>query len=177
MTLGISLFAAFAFHVASTNPAVNLKKITNISNPDSLKEKSDLMESKINKTEQEWKNELTPEKYYVLREKGTERAYTGEFWNHFEDGVYKCSGCGEPLFSSETKFDSHCGWPSYFQPIDKSKIIYQEDRSHGMIRTEVMCARCGGHLGHVFDDGPQPTGLRYCINSVSLDFEKAAEKK
>lgn len=143
---------------------------------DSTKNKESKMEEKIIKSEEEWKRILTPEQYRVLREKGTERAYTGEYWNHFEPGVYKCAGCGTELFSSETKFDSHCGWPSYFTPLAGDRVIYKEDRSYGMIRTEVLCAKCGGHLGHVFDDGPEPTGLRYCINSVSLTFEKKNDK-
>ncbi|MCL6493758.1 MAG: peptide-methionine (R)-S-oxide reductase MsrB [Ignavibacterium sp.] len=135
------------------------------------------MEEKITRSEEEWKKILTPEQYRVLREKGTERAYSGEYWNHFEEGVYKCAGCGAELFSSDTKFDSHCGWPSYFTPLARDRVIYKEDRSYGMIRTEVLCAKCGGHLGHVFDDGPDPTGLRYCINSVSLIFEKRPKQK
>lgn len=143
---------------------------------DSTKNKESKMEEKIIKSEEEWKKILTPEQYRVLREKGTERAYTGEYWDHFEPGVYKCAGCGAELFSSETKFDSHCGWPSYFTPLAGDRVIYKEDRSYGMIRTEVLCAKCGGHLGHVFDDGPEPTGLRYCINSVSLIFEKRNNK-
>ncbi|MBW7842476.1 MAG: peptide-methionine (R)-S-oxide reductase MsrB [Ignavibacteriota bacterium] len=128
------------------------------------------MEQKIIKTDEEWKRELTPEEYSILREKGTERPFTGKYWDHFEYGTYICAACGTELFESDTKFESGCGWPSYFQAIDSSRIIYKEDKSYGMIRTEVMCARCGGHLGHVFDDGPPPTGLRYCINSGSLKF-------
>lgn len=144
---------------------------------DSTKNKENNMEEKIIRSDKEWKQILTPEQYRVLREKGTERAFTGEYWNHFEKGVYKCAGCGAELFSSDTKFDSHCGWPSYFTPLAGDRVIYKEDRSYGMIRTEVLCAKCGGHLGHVFDDGPDPTGLRYCINSVSLIFEKRPEQK
>ncbi|MFW9923154.1 MAG: peptide-methionine (R)-S-oxide reductase MsrB [Candidatus Thorarchaeota archaeon] len=126
-----------------------------------------------NKTEEEWKKELSQIEYYVLREKGTERPFTGEFWNHKEKGVYKCAGCGTVLFSSDTKFNSGCGWPSFYDALDKSKIEEKIDISHGMKRIEVLCKNCGGHLGHVFDDGPRDkTGLRYCINSVSLDFVK-----
>lgn len=121
-------------------------------------------------TEAEWKERLTPEEYHILREKGTERAYTGMFWDHHEDGTYTCKGCGSVLFSSSQKFDSHCGWPSYFDAIDSGAIKTAPDYSHGMIRTEIMCATCGGHLGHVFDDGPLPTGLRYCVNSASISF-------
>lgn len=128
---------------------------------------------KLEKSEQEWRDTLTPEQYAVLRNKGTERAFTGQYWNLKDDGTYLCAGCGEELFTSDTKFDSGCGWPSFYDAIDKSKIIEEEDFSHGMHRIEVMCANCGGHLGHVFPDGPNPTGLRYCINSVSVDFKKS----
>ncbi|HUU77481.1 MAG TPA: peptide-methionine (R)-S-oxide reductase MsrB [candidate division Zixibacteria bacterium] len=131
------------------------------------------MNSVREKTEEEWKKELSQIEYKVLREKDTERPFTGEFWNHKEKGIYKCKGCGVELFTSNTKFNSGCGWPSFYDVIDKDKIIEKRDISHGMIRIEVMCKNCGGHLGHVFNDGPRDkTGLRYCINSVSLDFEK-----
>lgn len=139
---------------------------------DSIKSKGKNMSDKIIKSDDEWKKELTPEQYKILREKGTERAFTGKYWNNFEYGTYICAACGTPLFESDTKFESSCGWPSYFEPIDSSRIIYKEDKSYGMTRTEVMCAKCGGHLGHVFDDGPPPTGLRYCINSGSMKFIK-----
>lgn len=125
---------------------------------------------KVVKTEDEWKRELDPAAFQVLRKKGTERAFTGKHWNNHEAGVYVCAGCGLPLFGSAEKFDSGTGWPSFWQPVEPSHVGVEEDRSFFMTRTEVHCARCGGHLGHVFDDGPEPTGLRYCINSVSLDF-------
>lgn len=124
-------------------------------------------------TEEEWKKKLSKIEYKVLREKDTERPFTGEYWNHKEKGIYKCAGCGTELFSSNTKFASGCGWPSFYDAIDKSKIEEKIDLTHGMKRIEVLCKNCGGHLGHVFPDGPRDkTGLRYCINSVSLDFEK-----
>ncbi|UCE13794.1 MAG: peptide-methionine (R)-S-oxide reductase MsrB [Candidatus Heimdallarchaeota archaeon] len=123
------------------------------------------------KSEEEWKKILTKERFWILREKGTERAFTGKYWNHFEDGQYKCAGCGTPLFKSEEKFDSSCGWPSFSNPI-KDSVEEERDTSHGMIRTEVLCTACGGHLGHVFNDGPKEKGgLRYCINSASLEFK------
>jgi len=124
------------------------------------------------KSENEWKEELTPEQYRVLRLKGTEPEFTGKFWNHKEEGTYKCAACGTILFTSEAKFDSGCGWPSFFSPENEENIDEKKDFSHGMIRTEVLCKNCGGHLGHVFEDGPKPTGLRYCINSISLEFKK-----
>ncbi len=124
------------------------------------------------KTDEEWKKILSPERYRILREKGTERPYSGEYYLHNEKGVYCCAACKEELFYSDAKFDAGCGWPSFFQPVDSTKITYTEDRSHGMIRAEITCTKCGGHLGHVFDDGPMPTGLRYCVNSLSLEFKK-----
>ena len=123
------------------------------------------------KTEEEWKKELSPEQFRILREKGTERAFTGEFWDHHDIGTYSCAACGQELFQSDSKFDSGCGWPSYFKPINELVISEEKDVSYGMVRTEVMCSKCGGHLGHVFPDGPPPTGLRYCINSGSLTFK------
>ena len=129
------------------------------------------MTEKVRKSDEEWRAELSPEQYRVLREKGTERAFTGAYWDHREKGRYRCAACGHPLFESEAKYDSACGWPSFYQPAQEGRITTERDASHGMIRTEVLCSGCGSHLGHVFPDGPQPTGLRYCINSISLEFD------
>ena len=136
-----------------------------------------MSDDKVIKSEREWKETLTPEQYRILREKGTERAFTGKYWNHKEDGSYACAGCGEVLFTSGTKFDSHCGWPSFWDAADPGKIEMKEDNSFGMHRVEVLCRRCGGHLGHIFDDGPAPTGQRYCINSASIQFQNESGER
>jgi len=132
------------------------------------------MDDKVVKTDAEWRDALTPEQYHVLRGKGTERAFTGRYWDAQAPGVYRCAGCGQELFASGAKFESGCGWPSFDRPMDDASIEEHEDTSHGMVRTEVTCSRCGGHLGHVFPDGPPTTGLRYCINSAALDLDADA---
>lgn len=147
----------------------------NKSNQD-VKKISQTTKSKIELTEQEWKSKLSPEQYYILREKGTEKPFSGQFTMTKDKGIYKCAGCGEALFSDDMKFESHCGWPSFDKEIAGGKIIQTEDLSHGMRRTEISCAKCGGHLGHIFDDGPTETGLRYCVNSGSLSFEPQNDK-
>ncbi len=129
------------------------------------------MTEKLNLTDAEWREKLSPEQYHVLREAGTERAFTGKYEKNKQDGMYLCAGCGEPLFASDTKYNSGSGWPSYTAPVEAEAVDVHQDVSHGMVRTEVRCAKCEGHLGHVFPDGPGPEGLRYCINSASLDFQ------
>ena len=145
-------------------------------NETSKMESKNQNEFPVEKPEAEWKEKLSPEQYAVLRESATERPYTGKYNMHFEKGIYTCGACGEPLFTSESKFDGHCGWPSFDKEIAEGKIIEKTDTSHGMVRTEILCANCGSHLGHVFDDGPTETGLRYCVNSLSLDFEEDSLK-
>ncbi len=135
------------------------------------------MDEKLDLPESEWRDRLTPEQYHVLREGGTERAFAGALYHNDEDGLYRCAGCHSPLFTSDTKYESGSGWPSFFQPISPDAVKEIRDTSHGMIRTEIRCATCDGHLGHVFPDGPQPTGQRYCMNSVALDFDAEGSAK
>ncbi len=131
------------------------------------------MADSVELTDEQWRERLTPEQYAVLRGKGTERAFTGAYWDAKDEGVYRCAACHTALFASETKYDSRSGWPSFWEPLTPDAVRFERDTSYGMVRTEVVCGTCGGHLGHLFDDGPQPTGQRYCMNSVSLDFEPA----
>jgi peptide-methionine (R)-S-oxide reductase len=137
-----------------------------------IPDRSSSVTKRIEKTEEEWRKELSPEQYHVLREAGTERAFTGAYWDNHEDGTYYCAACGEELFNSDTKFESGSGWPSFHSPISDESVTEITDTTHGMVRVEVRCNRCGSHLGHVFNDGPRPTGLRYCMNSAALKFDK-----
>ncbi len=173
----IILFFVLVFAAISCNQAQPAAQASAHAAPDSLKLEPYFVNSqgdtihRLFKSEEEWKAELGEQAFHILRQAGTERAFTGDLLQNKKKGVYTCAACGLPLFSSKAKFESGSGWPSYYEPFDPAHIIERPDHSHGWNRIELLCARCGGHLGHVFDDGPKPTGLRYCINSASLDFE------
>jgi len=161
--LGLSLMLTSCAQKNSSPKTISKPITMNTDNNDS---------TKVEKTEEEWKQFLTPEQYHILREKGTEAPFTGKLLQNKETGIYTCAACGNELFTSDMKFDSHCGWPSFDKEIAGGKIKTHTDTSYGMVRTEIMCAKCGGHLGHIFDDGPTETGVRYCVNSVSIGFKK-----
>ena len=167
--LAVALLALVSMVVLSAE-SDQKEKMKRVAEKGNQQEKA--MTDKVEKTEEQWRKELSPEQYHVLREAGTERAFTGAYWNNHDKGTYQCAACGLPLFSSATKFDSGTGWPSFYAPISETSVIEETDRTLGMVRTEVKCRRCGSHLGHVFEDGPRPTGLRYCMNSISLKLEK-----
>jgi peptide-methionine (R)-S-oxide reductase len=170
----LRLVTVTLFGLSVTCFSSRLNAQTKINHNLNIGEKKDMQVKKV-KTDAEWKKELTLEQYQILREKGTEKPFSGKYWNYTKDGIYKCAACGAIIFDSETKFDAGCGWPSFNDVINSDRIIAKDDPSLGMNRIEVMCANCGGHLGHVFDDGPKPTGLRYCINSVAIEFDNREE--
>jgi peptide-methionine (R)-S-oxide reductase len=169
---GIGALILIGYLVASAQTGVKSEPKQRVEKTQAVDSTGGKMTDKVEKSEQEWKELLSPQQYCIAREKGTEAPFTGKYWDNHEKGVYKCACCGNVLFSSDTKYDSGSGWPSFWAPMDNDNVTGTTDRSHGMVRTEITCSRCGAHLGHVFNDGPEPTGLRYCINSASLEFVK-----
>lgn len=166
---GLFVACAAGFYVWAADkgvPAMENKTITLMKNGKMVETQT------VVKTDADWKKALTPEQYYILRQQGTERAFTGKYDHIFDKGLYVCAACGNDLFASDAKYNSGCGWPAFFQPVSSNNVQFLDDRSHGMVRTEVRCAKCGGHLGHVFNDGPKPTGIRFCINSGSIELKK-----
>ena len=167
LLISLSVSVIVFFSCSSANKQISQMK----------EEERNIKVEKVEKSNEEWKSILTDNQFYIMREKGTERPFTGKYWDVFDDGTYRCAACGNELFKSDTKFDAHCGWPSFYEAFDSTKIKTADDYKLGYKRTEIMCARCGAHLGHVFPDGPNPTGLRYCVNSASIELDTTKSER